>query len=232
MRFSNLRILHQLLEASDAATRATPGAATRRFGARCQFPFPYHAVPFAVSYLGDIAPRALLLGHRGAPFAIRLAVDDTWEVATYLDAADYARVRAAVLARHAEQTHAPNGFAVGADRPAPRVTGVDFVRALHDAVPTQLDTIGRVRPRDLAGDAGVTEPEKPYFSHWQSHPRGPTATNLEKTRVLIGEEAAALCRRARLSSCWTADERRAREPDLPRHREARVIAGRPPQGAV
>lgn len=54
----------------------------------------------------------------------------------------------------------------------------------------------------------VLDPEKHYFRGFQENTGGSavSAQNLEKTRLLLGSEAEALCRKLNFSSIWSADK--------------------------
>lgn len=53
----------------------------------------------------------------------------------------------------------------------------------------------------------VEDTEAKYFVGWYQNPQGkhPRQSNLEKTRAWIGESFYQLCKKKRLSSCWSDD---------------------------
>lgn len=65
-------------------------------------------------------------------------------------------------------------------------------------------------PSSLRND--VEEPDAVYFCGWHQNPVGkyPTARNLEKTRRFLGPAVADECRRLRVSSRWTTDQKLAK----------------------
>lgn len=79
----------------------------------------------------------------------------------------------------------------------------------------------------------VAEPEKRYFRGFQENTGGTavSARNLEKTRLLLGSEAEALCRKLNHSSVWSADSDKSLRtlPELAKLRRlAGGAAGAPP----
>ncbi|MEH7231582.1 DUF6037 family protein, partial [Bacillus safensis] len=67
----------------------------------------------------------------------------------------------------------------------------------------------RLVPADIAPYRKIVEEEnKIYFYKWITHDgikSNATTENLEKTRLLIGEEAYRTCKERNISSGWTDD---------------------------
>ncbi|WP_228961878.1 DUF6037 family protein [Xanthomonas axonopodis pv. poinsettiicola] len=64
----------------------------------------------------------------------------------------------------------------------------------------------------------VEEADKLHLCVWRDNTvrrERVSYANLAKTRRLLGENAYALCRRRKLSTCWTDDPRRAIAAALP-----------------
>ncbi|PYI69094.1 hypothetical protein CVV68_04740 [Arthrobacter livingstonensis] len=89
----------------------------------------------------------------------------------------------------------------------------DFVAG----IPTNLAHVRPIQWHDLPWKPDVEDADKTYFLRYRLNqlPFRVTAKNLEKTALLAGELAEAICAELNISTCWTADPAQAKPLTAP-----------------
>lgn len=171
----------------------------RAFGVdRYKFRHRHGAAEFDVIFFTDSAPYLLLFGVRGQALAFEFLVHPGYQVDPMLPNEKFR-----ALCRVLGLTFDPNN----------RFSTKAFLVEFSSRIPTEATNDGRVTYRDLTPyRRDVDEADKKYFVGWRNHKgQGTDVTdkNLEKTRLLLGEDAHKTCKTRRISSVWTNNPERA-----------------------
>ncbi|KQQ18752.1 hypothetical protein ASF48_17695 [Rathayibacter sp. Leaf299] len=160
---------------------------------RCRFTWPTrrHGREFSVVFLTDLRPMVLLFGLCGGQLAFEFDVDADYSFRPFLGEKYSALLDALGLRPDREDPFRPSAFFQ------------DFA----DVIPVALASTRPVTPRDVPRTRQIEDAEKIYFIGWRYHGAGSHVSfaNLEKTRVLLGEEFHHRCRDGNISSCWSDD---------------------------
>ncbi|MDR0182392.1 DUF6037 family protein [Lysobacter arvi] len=165
---------------------------------RARFKVQHNHLTFACLFLADITPYELALGCVGRNLLLLYKVDAHFETSPYLGDQFGALKEALRNGAHTGNALQPSVFLAEIDGKLPRTANAV-------AAPTGSD-IARVYRH-------VEDADKIYFCGLQdnsSRGRRVTPSNLEKTRLFLGESAYDFCRSKNISSCWTDDARRER----------------------
>lgn len=184
IELNSLRLLHRSMKA--------------RCIVRCRFPFHRNHKEFDVFFFADMEPYELMFGLVGDRWSMTVKMLEGYRVDTWLGE-NYDKLCKALGLKYDPN----NPF-----RPK------DFFEDLNRAIPREASRGREVKPQDVARYlSNVEEADKIYFSGWRPHQdpevRDVTERNLEKTRLLLGEDAYRLCLKHRISSAWSADCRKA-----------------------
>ena len=160
---------------------------------RCRFPFMHGRGKFDVVFFSDLIPYRLMFGVIGHRKCFFVEVDEDFRVPTFLDSETYYILCDALGLR-------PN--------PDNRFRPASFFQDLNRKLPKQLGQKNEVEPEHiLKYRQDAKESDKRYFWFWRLHmdstKSSVTKANLEKTRLLLGEEAYKQCKTYIISSVWT-----------------------------
>ena len=90
---------------------------------------------------------------------------------------------------------------------------------INKRIPKRADKRGVPKPRDVAHYRNnVEENEKIYFCGWWDNTvrnEKVQEKNLNKTRKWLSEEAYKMCKKKNISSCWTANQSKEIDFNLP-----------------
>ena len=166
---------------------------------RRRFPFRRNHKELDVLFFTDMEPYELMFGLVGGQWSMTVKILEGYRVNILLGKDDYAKLCEALGLKYG-----PNN----------RFRPKDFFEDLNRAIPRELSLSSEVKPQDIARySRNIEEADKVYFAGWRPHHdpgvRDVTERNLEKTRLLLGEDAYRRCLKHRISSAWTADRRRA-----------------------
>ncbi|AKC37863.1 hypothetical protein BKG56_01225 [Mycobacteroides chelonae] len=92
-----------------------------------------------------------------------------------------------------------------------------FFKEVASSAPTHVSAADDARPSVIARHhSDVEEADKIYFTNFRLHGQHSHVTkiNLDKTRLLLGQECYRVCRDRNISSCWSADPEREKPWDL------------------
>jgi hypothetical protein len=167
---------------------------------RVRFQYIHGRVAFDVFFFIDEDPFCLLFGAVMFNVAFELAVRPGFEVDPHLPPEAYGALCKALGLRYDPQ----NPFSVKA-----------FLTQFNAQIPSEIGP-NTVRPEQiLQYRRDVEEVEKIYFFQWRDNSvRGENVTpeNLLKTRRILGISAYEVCKRRNISSCWTDDPAKRRDP--------------------
>lgn len=172
---------------------------------RQRFEYVHGRGIFDVFYCLGSPDAELLLGARGAdpPLAISIAVVGGKYVHTYLGTQYGALCEYLGLRYNPDNPFSTRDFFMQLDEHVPRA-------AIPTRSPRYQDLVEyRGRERDRDGR---------WFLSWKQNAppeTNVTEENLRKTKELLGCRAFEICKRHNISSCWTHDRSRAREPGRP-----------------
>ncbi|MEK4019834.1 MULTISPECIES: DUF6037 family protein [Bacillus] len=159
---------------------------------RSKFEFFFKGVLFKCLFLVDKSPFKLILAARGKNFYLEFEVKHGFKVNSYIEKDKYYRL-CEILGLKRDDN---NKFSTNA-----------FLNHINDRVPHNISENDRLVPADIAPYRKIAEEEnKIYFLKWIPHDgikSNAKPENLEKTRLLIGEEAYRTCKERNISSGWT-----------------------------
>lgn len=159
---------------------------------RSKFEFFFKGVLFKCLFLVDKSPFKLILAARGKNFYLEFEVKQGFKVNSYIEKDKYYRL-CEILGLKRDDN---NKFSTNA-----------FLNHINDRVPHNISENNRLVPADIAPYRKIVEEEnKIYFLKWIPHDgikSNAKPENLEKTRLLIGEEAYRTCKERNISSGWT-----------------------------
>ena len=165
---------------------------------RARFNIQHNHLTFVCLFLADITPYELVLGCVGHNLLLIYKVSRAYDVSPYLG--DQYNALAKALR---------NGANAGV-RLEPSV----FLREIDAAIPRNARDVTTPNGADIArAYRHVEEADKVYFCNFRENTtRGHkvTQSNLEKTRLFLGEKAHQFCNDRNLSTCWTDDPTRER----------------------
>lgn len=186
MKSEELRNLHVLMRQEDIK--------------RYKFRFRYADVEFEAIFFTDQVPFSLLFGAIGTGFSFELNVKIGYDINCSLSNDKYYQLRKVL------------GIPKGMNNPF-KVS--DFVNEFKSRIPNKVTNSGKVMPQDVIRyRSNVEEANKIYFMGWRDNSlinEKVSPENLEKTRLLIGEDIYEICKRKNLSSKWT-DKKRLEKP--------------------
>ncbi|MFL9583442.1 DUF6037 family protein [Stenotrophomonas sp. AB1(2024)] len=170
---------------------------------RAKFRVRHNHLTFAGLFLADVTPYELALACLGHDFVLIFDVTRDYEVSAYLGE-QYGALAAAL------------GTGAGSGNP---LRSSDFLREIDDALPRTVGPGDRPTTADVVHVyRDMEEADKMHLCGWRDNTvrkERVSATNLAKTRRLLGQDAYDLCRRRNLSTCWTDDPGRAIAYTLP-----------------
>ncbi|MCY8927749.1 DUF6037 family protein [Bacillus subtilis] len=175
---------------------------------RSKFDFLFKVAQFKCLFLIDKSPFKLILAARGKNFYLEFEVKDGFKVNPYIEKEKYYQLCEILdLKRDDNNKFSPKAF----------------LSEVNDRVPHNISNKSRVVPADIAPYRKIVEEEnKVYFYKWVPHDgikSNVTSENLEKTRLLIGEEAYHTCKERNISSGWTDNPKYAYKlpTDIPKN---------------
>ncbi|MCV2521956.1 DUF6037 family protein [Bacillus velezensis] len=159
---------------------------------RSKFDIRFKSAHFKCIFLIDKSPFKLILAARGVNFYLEFEVKEGYNINSYIEKEKYYRL-CEILGIKKDDN---NKFSTNA-----------FLNLVNDRVPHNISNENRVVPADIAPYRKIVEEEnKVYFYKWIPHDgikSNVSHENLEKTRLLIGEEAYLTCKERNISSGWT-----------------------------
>lgn len=171
---------------------------------RYRFRFGINHVAFDVFFLADVVPYILLLGLRGGVFSIEFNVSEDFMVRPYIVQGKYYELCRVLGLRW---------------NPDNKFDPKKFLEALDASVPRQVRVAQIPEPQNIAYyRRDLEDSNLVYFWQWRdNNARNQRVShkNLEKTRVLLGQEAYRICRGRNISSVWTDDPSKASKVVLP-----------------
>lgn len=154
---------------------------------RGQFKVEYEGIPVTVAFFAEGSPYLLgvLIGQE--PFIFQ--IHPGYLVQTSLPYSEYCKLASCLGFSKERSFHL-----------------VEFLQFIENNVPP-VEEVGFIPPwLALKFFTGVQDPSKAIFLGFQKITEGsPSASNLEKTKYLLGEEAYNLCMQFNLSSKWGRD---------------------------
>lgn len=178
MRSNELAVLHKLMLSNQIK--------------RYKFRFSYNNVKFEVIFFTDEVPFTLLFGAIGTGFSFSVTVERGYDIKTYIDQEKYFELRKIL------------GITKGVNNPF-RIN--DFISEFNRNIPSGIIESGKVYPKDIIKyKRNVEEEDKIYFMGWKDNTinnEKVSPRNLEKTKVLIGNDIYEICKRKNISSRWT-----------------------------
>ncbi len=179
---------------------------------RIQFDYqhPNNKAQFVVVFLADSEPFKLMLAAKGVNhFVLVLDMLRGFKVIPWLNLPEFKLLMDALGVTGPGRT----GFKL-----------TSFLRELAAAAPKSIQGVQDAKPSVLVRHhSDVEEADKIYFWYFVIHTGGKHARkeNLDKTRLLLGEECFQLCREKNISSCWSADSSKEKpyRPSLAAFRE-------------
>ncbi|MGY5241182.1 DUF6037 family protein [Clostridium tertium] len=170
---------------------------------RYKFKFRYSNKEFEVIFFTDTKPYELLFGAIGTRVSFTAIVKAGYDIEIRLSKENYNKLR--------EILNIP----IGTENP---FKTTDFFRAFCDSIPEYNLRNAKVNPQDIGKyRSDLEESEKIYFYGWLDNTiSGGKVKNLEKTRVLLGEETYLFCKRRNISSKWTNDPKKEKKIILPK----------------
>jgi Family of unknown function (DUF6037) len=170
---------------------------------RYRFEYKVRVAVFDVFFFTDESPFLLLFGVKAKNFCFELKVDPSSFIIDHqLDPLTYKG-----LCKVLELEYDPkNPFSPW-----------KFFSEFNSKIPKVAFANQKSKPQDVAQYRSFSEePDKIYFCGWSDNDKlGKKVQNLDKTRALLGEKAYQRCKTKNISSCWTANEKRAIEVTLP-----------------
>jgi len=167
---------------------------------RYKFDFEYNNVNFDVIFFTDENPFILLFGAVGSGLCFEVNVNPGYNIDLMLSKDKY-NILKKIL-------HIPHGN-------TEIFRTKDFFNKFYLEIPKYNKRNSNVKPSDIAPYKKdiIDESEKIYFLGWRDNDltnEKVSDRNIEKTRLLIGNYEAELCKRKNISSRWTNDRRKER----------------------
>ena len=156
-----------------------------------QFRFRYNNVEFDTIFRINTTPYELLIGAIGHTFSMILSMNKGYIVNIPDD--DFYKL-CELLNIQASKNGSFNSqiFLKYVSDNAPKLCNDKIVQPHH---------VARYKKKELRA---VDDSEKIYFVGWNNHLKDErTARNIEKTRILLGDETADYCKKYNISSCWS-----------------------------
>ena len=153
---------------------------------------------FEVFFSVRCKPYELSLTEKGGTVFLLFEVTDDHEVWAKFDPEDYKSLSR--LLNTSENSWKP-------------LMPSDFLLEFNDNIPTEASSKKIPTEADICRMRhDLPDRDAPYFWYWKPmDPMGKQARNMDKTRVILGEDAAAFSERQNVSSCWTPDIRKAKD---------------------
>lgn len=175
MRMSSLQDLHQNMRQI--------GIETQRFEVRVG------AAEFACLFSVAANPYCLALTTRGQhPQFCRFDVRPGYIISNYLG-----------------ENYGPLRDALYVDgRAGEGLEGARFLAQLNDVIPHVAQQGRILQPEEIVRvHPNVDDADRPYFDRWERRGQGPTERNLQKTRIILGDDARTFSETNRVSSIWS-----------------------------
>jgi len=167
---------------------------------RARFQYKHRDLTFDVFFFIDENPFCLLFGAVQFNFAFEFAVRAGFVIEPRLSSDDYKALCAALGLKYDPN----NPFSVKA-----------FLEKFNEHIPNEIPP-GSIRPEQIAiYRRDVEEAEKIYFFQWRDNTawgKNVTTDNLSKTKRILGNRAYEVCLKRNISSCWTDDPLKRRDP--------------------
>ena len=161
---------------------------------RCRFTFPFRGTVFDVLFFIDENPYKLLFGAKGTRFSFSLDVKKGFTIKTFLDKEILNKLYKVL----GLQPDPNNPFSTK-----------NFFTEFNKKIPEEISKKDIPTPYQIAPYVNIKEDsDKVYFRNWRFHDgenSNVRLVNLEKTKMLLGNEIYINCKNKNVSSCWTDD---------------------------
>jgi len=169
---------------------------------RYRFHFSFNNVKFDVLYFIDEQPNVLIFGIVAYNYYFEIPVHKGFNIKPFINEFNkFCEIM---------------GFKYNRNSP---FKASHFFEQFNNNVPPKAIEKNKPKPQQIAQYRDFSEePDKIYFVGWRDNSKTNkkvTPENLEKTKKLLSKEAYNRCIKSNISSCWTAEQTKAKDFTLP-----------------